>query len=222
MAYNNKNKNKGNNSRLQNGPKFDPNHKNKGPQNKVNGGVFTYTGSITVSGSATKQLTTQGAKWITPTTSNQEAVASGKYTTGTVTVYGDAKLKAENIKKGISIFGVAGSYEGSGGSSDPNAVPATCTLVFSMDDYSPVAIACTQMTSSGINAFYQRLAQYSTVTVSNVVCGSTLLMQDTGGDGLWFSGSGEQCVQTGSLSTDGCIYRTPATGGTYYFDFDRS
>ena len=55
MAYNNKNKNKGNNSRLQNGPKFDPNHKNKTPQNKVNGGVFTYTGSITVSELA-KQL----------------------------------------------------------------------------------------------------------------------------------------------------------------------
>ena len=55
MAYNNKNKNKGNNSRLQNGPKFDPNHKNKSPQNKINGGVFTYTGSITVSELA-KQL----------------------------------------------------------------------------------------------------------------------------------------------------------------------
>lgn len=55
MAYNNKNKNKGNNSRLQNGPKFDPNHKNKLPQNKVNGGIFTYTGTITVSELA-KQL----------------------------------------------------------------------------------------------------------------------------------------------------------------------
>ncbi len=55
MAYSNKKKNKGNNSRLQNGPKFDPNHKNKLPENKVNGGVFTYTGTITVSELA-KQL----------------------------------------------------------------------------------------------------------------------------------------------------------------------
>lgn len=55
MAYTNKNKNKGNNSRLQNGPKFDPNHKNKQLVNKVNGGVFTYTGSISVSELA-KQL----------------------------------------------------------------------------------------------------------------------------------------------------------------------
>ena len=66
--------------------------------------------------SATKQLTTQGAKTVTPSTSNQTAVASGRYTTGAVTVKGDANLKAENIKKGTSIFGVTGTLD-SGGSS---------------------------------------------------------------------------------------------------------
>ena len=43
-------------------------------------------GTITVSGSNTKQLTTQSAKTITPSTSTQTAVASGVYTTGAVTV----------------------------------------------------------------------------------------------------------------------------------------
>ena len=43
-------------------------------------------GTITVSGTATQQLTTQAAKTVTPTTSSQTAVASGRYTTGTVTV----------------------------------------------------------------------------------------------------------------------------------------
>ena len=62
--------------------------------------------------SATKQLTTQAAKTVTPSTSNQTAVASGRYTTGAVTVKGDANLKAANIAKGVSIFGVAGSLEG--------------------------------------------------------------------------------------------------------------
>lgn len=47
-------KNKGN-SRLSNGPKYDPNHKKGTPKNIVNGGVFTYTGEITVSELA-KQL----------------------------------------------------------------------------------------------------------------------------------------------------------------------
>lgn len=60
--------------------------------------------------SATKQLTTQASKTVTPGTSNQTAVASGRYTTGTVTVSGDANLVAGNIKSGTSIFGVTGSY----------------------------------------------------------------------------------------------------------------
>ena len=59
--------------------------------------------------SATKQLTTQAAKTVTPTTSNQTAVASGRYTTGAITVKGDANLKADNITQGVSIFGVAGA-----------------------------------------------------------------------------------------------------------------
>lgn len=62
--------------------------------------------------SATKQLTTQAAKTITPSTADQNAVASGVYTTGAVTVKGDANLKAANIAKGVSIFGVTGTHVG--------------------------------------------------------------------------------------------------------------
>ena len=58
---------------------------------------------------ATKQLTTQAAKTITPKASDQTAVASGRYTTGAVTVAGDANLISSNIKSGVSIFGVTGS-----------------------------------------------------------------------------------------------------------------
>lgn len=43
-------------------------------------------GTVSVSGSNTSQLSTQGATTITPTTSSQTAVAAGKYTTGAVTV----------------------------------------------------------------------------------------------------------------------------------------
>lgn len=59
--------------------------------------------------SSTKQLPTQAAKTVTPGTTNQTAVASGRYTTGAVTVKGDANLKAENIAEGVSIFGVTGT-----------------------------------------------------------------------------------------------------------------
>lgn len=43
-------------------------------------------GAVTASGSKTQQLTTQGATTITPSTSSQQAVASGVYTTGAITV----------------------------------------------------------------------------------------------------------------------------------------
>lgn len=43
-------------------------------------------GTVSVSGSNTKQLTTQAAKTVTPTESSQTAVAAGVYTTGAVTV----------------------------------------------------------------------------------------------------------------------------------------
>lgn len=62
--------------------------------------------------SATQQLPTQGAKTVTPGTTNQTAVASGRYTTGAVTVKGDADLKSENIAEGINIFGVTGTHSG--------------------------------------------------------------------------------------------------------------
>lgn len=61
--------------------------------------------------SATKQLTTQAAQTITPGTSNK-TIASGRYLTGTQTIKGDANLKAANIAKGVSIFGINGTHEG--------------------------------------------------------------------------------------------------------------
>lgn len=57
----------------------------------------------------------QEAKTVTPTTTEQTAVASGSFTTGTVKVAGDANLVAENIKEGVSIFGVTGTLAGGGG-----------------------------------------------------------------------------------------------------------
>jgi hypothetical protein len=64
--------------------------------------------------SSTHQLAFQVAKTITPSTASQIAVSSGYYTGGDITVVGDSNLVAGNIKSGVSIFGVSGTYEGSG------------------------------------------------------------------------------------------------------------
>ena len=64
--------------------------------------------------SATLQLNTVGAKTITPGTEDKW-LSAGNYLIGKQTIKGDANLVAGNIKSGVSIFGVSGSYEGSGG-----------------------------------------------------------------------------------------------------------
>lgn len=59
--------------------------------------------------SLTASVATKAAATITPGTTNQ-TIASGTYLTGTQTISGDADLVAANIKKGVQIFNVTGSY----------------------------------------------------------------------------------------------------------------
>ena len=73
----------------------------------VNAISSTYIGSGVTKKSATTYI---------PGTSNQ-TIASGQYLNGAQTIKGDANLVAGNIKSGVSIFGISGSYAGSGGSS---------------------------------------------------------------------------------------------------------
>jgi hypothetical protein len=56
-------------------------------------------------------VTTKIAETFTPGTTNQ-TISRGTYLTGDQTIEGDANLVAGNIKSGVSIFGVTGSYSG--------------------------------------------------------------------------------------------------------------
>lgn len=69
------------------------------------------------------------AKSVTPSASQQEITpASGYNGLSKVTVAGDADLIASNIKKDVNIFGVIGTYEGSGGSSaNGSLIDITCS-----------------------------------------------------------------------------------------------
>lgn len=60
--------------------------------------------------SATNQMTTQRGKDVYPGTTRQLVVEAWRYTIGDIYVNGDTNLTAGNIKKGVSIFGVAGTY----------------------------------------------------------------------------------------------------------------
>lgn len=63
--------------------------------------------------SDTLQLPTQAAQTITPGTANKE-IAAGKFLTGKQTIAGDADLIAGNIKTGVNIFNVGGTFTSDG------------------------------------------------------------------------------------------------------------
>ena len=82
-------------------------------QTAVSGNVYT-TGAITVGAIPSdyvKPTAKKAATTYTPGTSNQ-TIDSGTYLTGTQTIRGDANLIAENIKSGVSIFGINGTASG--------------------------------------------------------------------------------------------------------------
>lgn len=112
--------------------------------------VSTSAGYVTnVSKQNTYQLPTQAAKIVTPSTTQQTAVASGKYTTGDVYVSGDLNLVSENIKSGVTIFNVAGTYEGSSssyrydqtGTYFAGTVSSTRTITFNIAGIKDVPLA---------------------------------------------------------------------------------
>ena len=79
--------------------------------------------------SATKQLTTMGVKTYTPGTSST-FIPANTYLTGQVTIDGDADLVAGNIKKGVTIFNVEGTYESTGGRTLVTKTGTTTTASF--------------------------------------------------------------------------------------------
>lgn len=99
--------------------------------------------------SATKQLTTQAAKTVTPSLSQQTAVASGAYTTGAVTVAPitsalltslDSDFKADNIAEGVNMFGVVGTFAGGGAKIAAGIVSAGSDGIIAVSglDFTPV------------------------------------------------------------------------------------
>ena len=91
--------------------------------------------------SSTQQLTTQAAKTVTPGTANQTAVTSGCYTTGAVTVKGDANLVAENIKSGVSIFGVTGNLKSTSKTLNFASMHQSLSTSVSSDGYVGISVS---------------------------------------------------------------------------------
>lgn len=90
---------------------------------------------------STSQLPTKAATIWTPKTTNQ-TISANTYLTGAQTIEGDSNLIASNIKSGVSIFGVAGTY---------SASAPVCDVEFYIDT-NAVAIIMTDLETTKFTA----------------------------------------------------------------------
>lgn len=146
--------------------------------------------------SATQQLPTQGAKTVTPTTTEQIAVASGTYTTGDIKVAGDANLVAENIAEGVSIFGVTGTHSGGGGGTKQISVTIKSNA-FQRKAYwatlngqmiSETAITSTKTIKVDANCMMILASSASTPSISPVTTGNVTTVTNVGLSGTATNG----------------------------------
>lgn len=83
--------------------------------------------------SASTQLAVFSASTWTPSSTNQ-TISSYQWLTGSQTILGDSNLVSANIKSGVSIFGVNGTYEGAEIPSSITILPETTFTITSIED----------------------------------------------------------------------------------------
>lgn len=78
----------------------------------INGAYTIPEGYHNGAGKVTQNIAIMGAQTVTPGNSQKVVSCSGKYMTGNVTVPAVTNLTAANIKKGVNVGGVVGTWEG--------------------------------------------------------------------------------------------------------------
>lgn len=166
--------------------------------------------------SATKQLTTQGAKTVTPTTSEQTVVASGVYTTGAIKV---GKIPSNYIvPSGTKAITTNGTHDVSSYASvTVNVAGASlpsCTVNFDLDYQSDTL----QVYYTSSDGKYKHVQLSQTETITDVLCGSIIQVHCDGY--VWVSGSDLNTVDTDEETY--YTFAAPSQSGAYTVSFDNS
>ena len=146
-------------------------------------------------------------KTATPSAASQDITPdSGKFLSK-VTVNGDSNLVAGNIKSGVSIFGVAGSYEGSGGGTGGGVETCTVEMMASGPMQSTTDILYTNANS---------VFTIGTITVMEWMMGKSFTIAK--GSILLVAATAAGYQFTGDVTKigDGARFRLDNSGGTIY------
>lgn len=150
------------------------------------------------------------ARTVTPTTSQQSlTVGSGYSGNGTITVNAvtssiDNNITAGNIKKDVTILGVTGTYEGSGGGTidtltiTPTTSQQTITASGGVDGYSPITV---NAVTSSIDA---------NISAGNIKSGVSIL----GVTGTYEGSGGGGTGISREVSANG-VYQMPSSNFTF-------
>lgn len=153
----------------------------------------------------------QASKSVTPGTTEQTVSPDSGYDgLASVVVAGDADLKADNIKSGVSIFGVAGTM-----TAGEDVAVETCTVVLDAGSSSHRPLYYSYMTvddSGNITGAAVEANSATDVTLNNVVCGSVVTV-------YWYGGTGITTTNATKIATSGSKYFnayliTAPAGGT--------
>lgn len=143
------------------------------------------SGTVSAIGSKTSQLSTQGATTITPSTQQQTAVASGKYTTGAITV--DPIPSQYIIPSGTVSITSNGTVDVTQYASADVAIPATSTSYLGTN---PVKIAdyATQTVALSSTSFatWTPSTTYTTIYASSDVGTAVLDLVNYNYNIVWF------------------------------------
>ena len=161
-------------------------------------------------------VTKKSAATYTPGTSNQ-SIASGQYLSGAQTIKGDSNLIASNIKKGVTIFNVTGSYnEATGGPTlqskivSPSESTQTVSPDSGYDGLSKVTVNAISSTYVGSDVTKKSAATYTPKTTDQSIASGQYLSgtQTIKGDANLVAGNIKSGVNIFGVT------RTYAAGGS--------
>lgn len=168
-----------------------------GPPTLDNYGLLTYgvnlTGGYTAGGAQTDthQLDTFSGMTITPGATKKGVATAGKYVLDDIWVEGDANLVPANIKQGVSIFGVSGSFSGMDSGTftgDGSATMSVATSIAGPNKLVIVRESAPNYMYPGLMSLTYRDGTQRTVYVSG--SGSDVLTTKTNGLETWGASGG--------------------------------